>query len=69
MLWVTALAGLARFTWRRSGKILIAGSDCAQVFAGQRFSVVYRDAVIRVFDESGNVIETHEHAGDFREAS
>jgi hypothetical protein len=25
------------------------------------------DAVIRVFDEAGNVIETREHAGDFRE--
>ncbi len=25
------------------------------------------DAVIRVFDEAGNVIETHEHAGEFRE--
>ena len=25
------------------------------------------DAVIRVFDEAGNVIETHEHAGDFKE--
>jgi hypothetical protein len=25
------------------------------------------DAVIRVFDESGNVIETHGHAGDFQE--
>jgi hypothetical protein len=24
-------------------------------------------AVIRVFDEAGNVIEKHEHAGDFRE--
>ncbi|PYL73515.1 MAG: hypothetical protein DMF22_01320 [Verrucomicrobia bacterium] len=23
------------------------------------------DAVIRVYDEAGNVIETHEHAGDF----
>jgi hypothetical protein len=23
--------------------------------------------VIRVFDEAGNVIETHEQAGDFRE--
>jgi hypothetical protein len=23
-------------------------------------------AVIRVYDEAGNVIETHEHAGDFR---
>jgi hypothetical protein len=25
------------------------------------------DAVIRVFDEAGNVLETHEHTGDFRE--
>jgi hypothetical protein len=24
-------------------------------------------AVIRVHDETGNVIETHEHAGDFKE--
>ncbi len=26
------------------------------------------DAVIRVYDEAGNVIETHEHKGDFKEA-
>jgi hypothetical protein len=25
------------------------------------------DAVIRVYDEAGNVIATHEHAGDFKE--
>jgi hypothetical protein len=25
------------------------------------------DAVIRVYDEAGNVIQTHEHAGDFKE--
>ena len=25
------------------------------------------DAVIRVYDAAGNVIETHEHKGDFRE--
>jgi hypothetical protein len=25
------------------------------------------DVVIRVFDEGGNVIETHEQAGDFKE--
>jgi hypothetical protein len=24
------------------------------------------DAVIRVYDEAGNVIETHEQAGDFK---
>jgi hypothetical protein len=26
-----------------------------------------RDAVIRVYDEAGNVIETHQHKGDFKE--
>jgi hypothetical protein len=25
------------------------------------------DAVIRVYDSAGNVIETHEHRGDFKE--
>ena len=25
------------------------------------------DAVVRVYDEAGNVIETHEHTGDFKE--
>jgi len=30
-------------------------------------SVSSHDAVIRVYDEAGNVIETHEHAGEFKE--
>jgi hypothetical protein len=25
------------------------------------------DAMIRVYDDAGSVIETHEHAGDFKE--
>jgi hypothetical protein len=25
------------------------------------------DAMIRVYDDAGNVIETHEHAGDFKD--
>jgi hypothetical protein len=25
------------------------------------------DAVIRVYDDAGNLIDTHEHAGEFRE--
>ena len=32
----------------------------------QQFSPSH-DAVIRVYDESGNVIETHRHKGDFKE--
>jgi hypothetical protein len=31
------------------------------------FSAARIDAVIRVYDTAGNVIETHEHAGDFKE--
>ena len=27
------------------------------------------DAVIRVYDDAGNVIETHEHAGEFKSGS
>ena len=27
------------------------------------------DAVIRVYDEPGDALGTHEHAGDFKEAS
>jgi hypothetical protein len=27
----------------------------------------WHDAVIRVYDEAGNVIETHEHEGDFKD--
>ena len=29
--------------------------------------VAKRDAVIRVYDAASNVIETHEHQGDFKE--
>jgi hypothetical protein len=26
-----------------------------------------QDAVVRVYDEAGNVIATHEHAGEFKQ--
>ena len=32
-----------------------------------KFRSPSHDAVIRVYDEAGNVIETHEHAGEFKE--
>jgi hypothetical protein len=35
-------------------------------FAGQKFFSRSHDAVIRVYDEAGNVIETHEQASDFK---
>ena len=52
----------------RYGLIWFAGSDgvrCAVAYAKYR-SRSHR-AVIRVFNEGGNVIETHEHIGGFTE--
>src|SRR5258708_3203146 len=37
---------------------------CATILHAQHRS---RDAVICVYDEAGNVIDTHRHKGDFRE--
>jgi hypothetical protein len=37
--------------------------DCAKFYSRSH------DAVIRVYDDAGNVIETQEPAGDFKEAS
>jgi hypothetical protein len=42
-------------------------TQSAMLLATQSFFGRLHDAVIRVYDEWGNVIETHEHAGDFRE--
>jgi hypothetical protein len=33
-----------------------------------RFNSGSLDTLIRVYDDAGNVIETHEHAGGFRES-
>ena len=32
-----------------------------------KFHSCSHDAVIRVYDDAGNAIETHEHAGEFKE--
>ncbi len=32
-----------------------------------KFYIRSHNAVIRVYDEAGNVVETHEHASDFKE--
>ena len=39
----------------------------ANAISYARFSSRSHTAVIRVYDSTGNVIETQEHAGDFRE--
>jgi len=33
----------------------------------QSFAAAHMMLVIRVYEEAGNVIQTHEHAGDFKE--
>jgi hypothetical protein len=46
---------------------MIGGSDCAEGLLGEKVLSRSHDAVIRVYDATGDVIETHEHAGEFKE--
>jgi hypothetical protein len=41
--------------------------DASAAFDYAKFYSRSHDALIRVYDAAGNVIETHEHAGDFKE--
>ena len=52
------------------GRLCYGGPNAASNAVG--YAMHYsrsHDAVIRVYDEAGNVIETHEHTGDFKEPS
>jgi hypothetical protein len=40
---------------------------CTSAIGDAKFFSRSHDAVIRVYDEPGNLIETHEHVGDFKE--
>jgi hypothetical protein len=42
--------------------------DRVDAAGGVGFRSRSHDAVIRVYDEAGNVIETHEHAGEFKDS-
>jgi hypothetical protein len=42
-------------------------SSCGNAISYAKHRRRSHDAVIRVYDEAGNVIETHEHAGKFKE--
>jgi len=42
-------------------------SAVANAIGYAKFYSRSHDAVIRVYDAAGNVIETHEHKGDFKE--
>jgi hypothetical protein len=41
--------------------------DAAAAVRCAKFCSGPHAAVIRVYDDAGNMIETHEHAGDFKE--
>jgi hypothetical protein len=50
--------------------VLSAEPDAVSNATGHaKFYSRSHDAVIRVYDQPGNMIETHEHAGDFKEFS
>ena len=51
------------------GRLWYGESNAASNAVGYaQFFSRSHDAVIRVHDDAGNVIETHEHKGDFKEA-
>jgi len=55
----------------RQKRVIFGGKSvrCLSALAiGESRWVEIRTALIRVHDEAGNVIETHEHAGDFKRA-
>jgi hypothetical protein len=59
---------LERGTWSLPLPCAAAEPDAISNAIGYaKFYSRSHDAVIRVYDETGNVTETQEHAGDFRE--
>jgi len=48
---------------------MVPGSSWNHCFGASRNAVFIRshDAVIRIYDDAGNVIETYKHAGEFKE--
>jgi hypothetical protein len=50
------------------GRLWYAGSDAINNATGYvKFYSHSHDVVVHVYDKSGNVIETHEYTGDFKE--
>jgi hypothetical protein len=64
---VKPLAAMPHFVLRAAGAETMSDSDCGQHLQPKKFRSRSHNAVIRVYDEAGNVIETHEHVGDFKE--
>jgi hypothetical protein len=56
-----------RSSQRLIGAIIQELNAISNAIGYAKFFSRSHDAVIRVYDDAGNVIETHEHAGDFKE--
>jgi hypothetical protein len=72
LLW--RLIGMPRRTTRQRLKFLACRAYIGNSFDEGKAPTGYAehrsrstDAVTRVYDEAGNVIETHEHKGEFKE--
>ena len=52
-------------SWEEPGVITLKASNQAMERTAREYWS--HNAVIRVYDDAGNVIETREHAGDFKE--
>jgi hypothetical protein len=61
---MVSIWSVIRFPIVRCG---IAGQKQTDAIDHAKFSSRSHDAVIRVYDETGNVIGTHTQAGDFKE--
>ena len=59
-IWIRFLMIGDREFQKQSGLSISNAIDYAQFFSRSH------DAVIRISDEAGNVIETHDHAGEFK---
>jgi hypothetical protein len=49
------------------GSGTVSHAQVSDAISYAKFRSRSHDTVIRVYDAAGNVIETHEHAGDFKE--
>ena len=59
---------------RRGFNLISDALPCGRLWYGEPDAIGYaghrsrsHDAMIRVYDDAGNEIETHEHTGDFKE--
>jgi hypothetical protein len=55
------------YPWRKELVNLLEDGHIVTPGRLDRLATIVRDAVIRVYDETGDVIEMHEHKGEFKE--